>query len=145
MVTHSLPVHVNINFLWRTFSEGHSTESLYLQYVFGLASWTGPAGPQPSYWKWQLYHKETGSVNVPYLATTHAEGQEANGIIDIKVPIHTSPCLDARSYHSMIKEAVLSLLPAHTTEIMLPELSLNWSSSTEPSYSCCGGRQNLQS
>jgi len=32
-------------------STGHSTESLYLQYVFGMASSTGLAGPQPAYLK----------------------------------------------------------------------------------------------
>jgi hypothetical protein len=35
-----------------------------------------------------------------------------------KVPIHTSLCLDAISYHSMSKEALLFLLPANTTEII---------------------------
>jgi len=42
---------VIVNFLWRNFSKGHSTETLYLQYVFGLASSTGLAGPQPAYLK----------------------------------------------------------------------------------------------
>ena len=31
--------------------------------------------------------------------------------------VHTSLCLDARSYHSISKETVLSLLPAHISEI----------------------------
>jgi hypothetical protein len=71
-----------------------------------------------------MQHIETGSVNLPFWPVIHAEGQEANGIIDMKVHILRSPCVDASSYHSMSTEAVVSLLP-QTTNYVLLELSQN--------------------
>jgi hypothetical protein len=70
---HTFPaIPRNCQLLYEETAAKGTTESLYLQYVFGLVSSTGLAGQQPAYSKCPLQHKETGGVNLPFLATdTH--------------------------------------------------------------------------
>jgi hypothetical protein len=113
VVTHSLPSRVVVNFLWSTAAQG----TLPNRYICSMASSTGLAGPQRVYLKMTTLAQRDRFCKPAFPGQWHAEGHEANGIIDIKVPVHRSLCLDVRSYHYLSNEDVLSLLPAHTNEI----------------------------
>jgi hypothetical protein len=95
--------------------------------------------------KCELQHRETDRWCKPaFLATDKLKARRLMGSYIYRVPMHMSLCLDASCKHSVIKEAVLFLLQAHSWNHMWPELSLNERSSIELSHRVAVATGTLQ-
>jgi hypothetical protein len=125
VATHSLPSHFFTNFFMEKFHQ----RALY-RIIFAVCFWSGlinwTSGPQPAYIKMSTTAQRDRWCKPAFT------GQEASGIILIQ-GAYPHELLFRCQIHEC-RGCVVPVTSTHIWNRLWPELSLNWSSSVEPSY-----------